>query len=235
MKKFIVLSLILVIALSSCEAFTNATEAPPPAEPTVAPPTPVPPTAEVIVVTVEVPVQVTAAQPAASEPTTTQPPEPTPTIVSPTETSPSEAPPTEAAPAAASTTSDSPLMVDSSLWGGYFKDITYSNDSLSLRCQPKEVTIMATATDPYIVDVDLYFRIEDRQGTYITEWKNTGKMKPAGNGVFTKTISGEDVHPDLRKALAWFDIQLVGLNKQAAAVGRTGKIVQLITYTIDCQ
>jgi hypothetical protein len=48
-------------------------------------------------------------------------------------------------------------------------------------------------------------------------------------------MSGETIHPDLRKALAWFDFQLVGLNKQGQAVGRTEKIVQLVTYTIDCQ
>jgi len=230
MKKLLVLSLILVIALSSCDAFTNTAEAPAPAEPTAVPPTPIPPTAEVIVVTVEVPVEVTAAQPAIPEPTATQPPAPTPTEVPPT-----EAPPTEEAPAVESAPSDGSLAVDSSLWGGYFKDITYSSDSFSLRCQPKEITITATATDSAIVDVDLYYRIEDRQGTSITEWKNTGKMKPTGDGTFTKTFSGEDVHPDLRKALAWFDFQLVGLNKQAAAVGRTEKIVQLVTYTIDCQ
>ena len=224
MKKSILYLAVLTILLTACAA-QAPTPAPAPAEPTAALPTPVPPTAEVIVVTVEVPVEVTAEQPVAPEPTATQPPAPTPT----------EAPPTDAAPAADSAPSDGPLMTDSTFWGGYFKDITYSNDSFSLRCQPKEVTITATAIDPYIVDVDLYYRIEDRQGTWITEWKNTGKMKPTGNGTFTKTISGEDVHPDLRKALAWYDFQLVGLNKLADAVGRTEKIVQLITYTIDCQ
>jgi len=228
MKKFIVLSLILVIVLSSCDALYTATEEPAPAP---AEPTTVPPTAEVVVVTVEVPVEVTAEQPPAPEPTATQPPAPT--AAPPTEVPPTAAPPTEA-PAAAPA-AGGPLAVDSSLWGGFFKDITYSSDSFSLRCQPKEITFTATAIDPYIIDVDLYYRIEDRQGTYITEWKNYGKMKATGNGNFTATFSGEDIHPDLRKALAWFDFQLVGLNKQADAVGRTEKIVQLITYTIDCQ
>lgn len=225
MKKIIILSLFFVLALSACDALVSPTQAP------VVEATPfVPPTAEVIVVTVEVPVEVTTQPtmaPPTAVPTETQPP-------APTEAVPTQAAPTEAAPAASAPLAG-PLAVDASLWGGYFKDITYSNDSFSLRCQPKEITITATASDPYIVDVDLYYRIEDRQGTYITEWKNTGKMKPSGNGIFTKTFSGEDVHPDLRKALAWFDFQLVGLNKQAAAVGRTEKIVQLVTYTIDCQ
>jgi len=221
MKKIIVLSLIIAIALSSCDALT-ATEAPAPAP---AEPTTVPPTAEVIVVTVEVPVEVTAEQPAAPEPT--QPP-------APTAAPPTEVPPTVAAPAVSAPT-DGSIAVASSFWGGYFKDITYSSDSFSLRCQPKQITFKTTAIDPYIIDVELYYRIEDRQGTYITEWKNHGKMDATGDGTFAVTFSGEDIHPDLRKALAWFDFQFIGLNKQGQAVGRTEKIVQLVTYTIDCQ
>jgi hypothetical protein len=60
-------------------------------------------------------------------------------------------------------------------------------------------------------------------------------MQVTGNGTFSLTMLGETIHPDLRKALAWFDFQLVGLGKQGAVVGRTEKIVQLVTYTIDCQ
>jgi len=223
MKKIIILSLIFAIALTACDTLSSPTQAP------AVEPTTVPPTAEVIVVTVEVPVEVTSEVPAAAPtpmPTATMPPAPAPTEAAPTEAA---APVVESAPAGG------PLTVDSSLWGGYFQDITYSSDSFSLRCQPKEITITAKAIDPYIVDVDLYYRIEDRQGTYITEWKNVGKMNATGNGNFTKTFSGEDIHPDLRKALAWFDFQMVGLNKSADAVGRTEKIVQLVTYTIDCQ
>jgi len=219
MKKLIALFLVLVVALTACDAMAP-TQAP------VVEPTAVPPTAEVIVVTVEVPVEVTSEVPA-------EPPTPVPTATLPPEPAPTEAPPTEAAPVE-SAPYGGPFVVDASLGGGYFQDITYSSDKFSLRCQPKEITITAKATDPYIVDVDMYYRIEDRQGTVITEWKNTGKMQPLGDGLFTKTFSGEDIHPDLRKKLAWFDFQLVGLNNQADAVGRTGKIVQLVTYTIDC-
>jgi hypothetical protein len=127
------------------------------------------------------------------------------------------------------------VSVDASLWGGSFKDITYSSPSFSLRCQPTQITFNATANDPAITAVDFYYRIEDRKGTTISEWKNLGRMQATGNGTFSLTMLGETIHPDLRKALAWFDFQLVGLNKQAAVVGRTEKIVQLVTYTIDCQ
>ena len=127
------------------------------------------------------------------------------------------------------------MAVDASFLGGSFKDITYSSPSFSLRCSPTQITFTATANDPAITAVDFYYRIEDRKGTTISEWKNLGRMQVTGSGTFSLTMSGETIHPDLRKALAWFDFQLVGLSKQGAAVGRTEKIVQLVTYTIDCQ
>lgn len=234
MKRFLILILIFVMALTACDVLASPTEAP------TAAPTNVPPTAEVVVVTVEVPVEVTAqptAAPPTAVPTETQPP--TPTEVAPTEAAPTEAPPTEAQPteaaAAQSTSSEGPITVDASLSGGFFKDVTYSSPAFSLRCPPTQITINATATDASITAVDFYYRIEDRKGTTISEWKNAGRMQPNGNGNFSLTMSGDFINPDLRKALAWFDFQLVGLNKGGGAVGRTGKIVQLVTYTIDCQ
>jgi len=229
MKKFIVLSLILAIALTACDALYNATEEPAPAP---AEPTAVPPTAEVVVVTVEVPVEVTAEAPAAA-PTAMPTEPPAPTAVPPTEVPPTEAP--AAAAPADSSSGDGPITVPSNLWSPYYKDVTYSGDTFSLRCFPGEITISGTATNADITVTELYYRIEDRNGTTISDWKNAGRMQSTGNGIFTMTISGEDIHPDLRKTLAWFDFQLVGLNKGGAAVGRTEKIVQQVTYTIDCQ
>lgn len=224
MKKVFVL--VFAIALSACDVLVSPTQA------AVVEPTSVPPTAEVIVVTVEVPVEVTV-QPTAAPPTPvpadTQPPAP-----APTEAASSDATPTDAAPEV-SASSGGPVTLDASLWGAYFKDVTYSNPSFSLRCPPKEITFTATANDPYITAVDFYYRIEDRKGTTISEWKNLGRMQATGNGTYSLAISGESIHPDLRKALAWFDFQLVGLNKQGSVVGRSEKIIQLVTYTIDCQ
>jgi len=230
MKRFFILTLVFVIALTACDAMTSPTEAPP------AQPTAVPPTAEVIVVTVEVPVEAPAeptTAPPTPMPTATEPPAPEPTTAPPTEVPPTEVPPTEAAPAVSASSGGS-TIVDAFLWGAYFKDVTYSSPSFSLRCTPREITISGTTTDAAITTVDLYYRIEDRNGTTISEWKNAGRMQSTGNGIFTLTVSGESIHPDLRKALAWYDFQLVGLNKGGAAVGRTEKIVQQVTYTIDC-
>ena len=74
MKRFFILILIFVMALTACDALTSPTEAP------TAAPTNVPPTAEVVVVTVEVPVEVTAQPteaPPTAVPTETLPPTPT--------------------------------------------------------------------------------------------------------------------------------------------------------------
>jgi hypothetical protein len=225
MNKFVILVLVFAIALTACDALALPTQAP-------VEPTSIPPTAEVIVVTVVMPVEVTAqstAAPSSPAPTETQPPTSVPTEAAPAEANPTEAAPTEAA------STDGLVSLDAALWGAYFKDVTYSNPSFSLRCPPKEITFTATVNDPSITAVDFYYRIEDRKGTTISEWKNGGRMQPTGNGAFSLTISGEFVHPDLRKALAWFDFQLIGLSKLGAAVGRTEKIMQIVTYTIDCQ
>lgn len=235
MKKFFVLILVFAFALTACDVLVIPTQAP--VEPTA-----VPPTAQVIVVTVEVPVevtvQVTEVLPIAA-PTETPLPSPSPTEATASETAPSEAAPTETVPTetapVASDSSSGPLTVDSSFWGNSFKDITYSSPAFSLRCQPTQITFDAVSKDPAITAVDFYYRIEDRKGTTISDWKNQGKMNVTGAGTFSITLSGETIHPDLRKALAWFDFQLVGLNKFGAAVGRTEKIVELVTYTIDCQ
>ena len=225
MKRFFILTLVFVLALSACDAMTSSTEEPVP--------TAVPPTAEVVVVTVEVPVEVTAEAPPTAEPTATQPPTAVPTQAPPTEVPPTTVPPTEAVSVASADT-NGPIMVADSYWGDYFQDVTYSEPSFSLRCKPKENTFTATVTDDHIVSVDFYYRIEDKLGTATSEWKNLGKMIPTGNGKFTLTMSGESVHPDLRKAQAWFDFQMVGLSTQGQAVGRTEKISQLVGYTIDC-
>jgi hypothetical protein len=222
MKKLLILSIALALTLTACGAAATPTEAP------VLQPTAVPPTAEVIVVTVEVPVEVTAQPQPTAVPPTPMPTEPQPTAPAPTEAAPTQEAPAVSAP------STGLVTVDPALAGSYFKDVTYSSPSFSLRCQPTQITFNATANDPAIVAIDFYYRIEDRNGTTISEWKNQGRMPAAGGGNYSLTLLGESIHPDLRKALAWFDFQLIGINKLGQVVGRTEKIMQMITYTIDC-
>lgn len=211
MKRILIATLALV--LTACSAVVTVQ------------PTPVPPTAQVVIATVlvtVVPTEPPTAVPTAT-PVPTNTPEPTPTQA------PTEAAPTEP-PAAGGE-----LIIPPELGGSLFTSMKASNDAFSLRCLPQEITFTVTTENPYVVNVYLYYRIEDRQGTYITEWKNGGLMDPQEQGVFTRVFKGEDIHPDWRKHLAWFDVQFIGVNKSDEVVGRSEKIVQLITYTIDCQ
>jgi len=234
MKKDFALVLVIALALSACDALAFPTAAP-------VGPTPVIPTAEVIVVTVEVPMEVTVlvtpVLPTAA-PTETPLPSPIATEAPSSETASTEATAVELNPTETAPVANAPAgglaSVDASFLGDSFEEITYSNPSFSLRCQPTQIMFNAVTKDPAITAVDFYYRIEDRNGSTISEWKNPGRMQVTGTGTFSMTIAGETIHPDLRKALAWFDFQLVGLNKGGAAVGRTEKIVQLVTYSIDC-
>jgi hypothetical protein len=220
MKKFFVLTMIFALALTACDAMTAQTEAP------VVQPTAVPPTAEVVVVTVEVPVEPTAAPPT-PVPADTQAPQPTPTVA-PTQEA---AAPTEpaAAPAAGA------VNVDASLLGGVFSNISASGDKFSLRCNPKEISFDVTASDVYITQVDLFYRIRDKHSEFIPGWSYAATMETDGGDHFWLTYSGESVTPDNRKAQGWFDFQVVGINNYGDVVGRTEHIEGLVTYTNDCQ
>lgn len=213
MRKLIVFLLALVMTACGVAPTPVPTPLPPP---TAAPP-------EVVVVTVVVP--------ATPMPLPTQePPTPEPQVIVVTSTPEAPPPTVPAAPAGG------PIALADDLGGGFFKNITISGDTLKLRCEPSSITFTATALSPYIVSVELWYRLEDQQGTWITEWKNRGAMQTDNNGNFTLTFQVMDIHPDLRYyEKAWLDFQLVGLNKQNDVVGRSQKIVKQITYIKECK
>ena len=163
-------------------------------------------------------------------------------IVPPTVTAtplPTLPPPTAANTAAAATETSAPsgggpLTVPASLYGPAFSNITISGDHFSLRCEPKTITFDVTASDIYITVMEFYYRIRDKHSTYVPEWSRGDSLVWDGGGHFFLTFSGEAVTPDNRKADGWFDIQFVGLNKLGQVVNRTEKIIDLVTYTIDC-
>lgn len=209
MRKLVIL--LLALMLSACAV------APTPAPTPLPPPTAAPP--EVVVVTVVVPA---TPQPVVEVPTAA------PEVIVVTATP--EAPVAPPAPAGG------PIAIPDNLGGGFFSNITMSGDAIKLRCEPSSITFTATAISPYIVSVELWYRMEDQQGTWITEWKNRGAMQTDNNGNFSLTFKVMDIHPDLRYyEKAWMDFQLIGLNKQNDVVGRSEKIVKQITYFKECK
>ncbi len=118
--------------------------------------------------------------------------------------------------------------------GDIFTNLTRSSDHFALKCLPETITFGVSTANPYVTEVDLFYRIEDRLSVSISNWKDGGAMTSDKNGNFTVDFAAATVSPDLRSHKAWFDYEFVGISKLGDAVGRSAKIVQQITYTIDC-
>jgi hypothetical protein len=227
MRKLIIL--LLAFAITACGAApVTPTEAP--TQEVIQPTQTAAVVIQTVVVTVvptDMPTQVPTATPLPTQtevpPTATQPP-------APTDTAPAAAAPTQQAPAS----TNGLVAVDNTLGAGYFTDMTRTRSDFSLRCQAnKEITFSVKPTDSHVTSVDFYYRIEDRGTGAILDWKNAGRMVPDGKGNFVVTFSGEKINPDLRKANAWFDYQFIG-SSNSGVVGRSEKIVQQVSFTLDC-
>jgi hypothetical protein len=118
--------------------------------------------------------------------------------------------------------------------GGLFTKLSRSGDHFALRCAPETITFSVSTDNPYVVDVDFYYRIEDRLSVSISTWQWAGSMITDNQGNFTIEFPASRVDPDLRSHRAWFDYQFVGVNKYGDAVGRSARISQQVTYTIAC-
>lgn len=230
MKK--VLLVFLVFLLAACGA-APVQEQPTPIIATVLVPVN-PPTEAVAPTAISLPTEAPTLAP-------TEVPTLVPTLV-PTEVPPTAVPPTAAVivvtatNAAALSATGAPIPIDNVLGKGVFVNMTMSSDTLTLRCNPREITFNVTANLPDIVDALLYYRIVDNPaGLYPSEWQNAGNMKGDGNGNFSIVFGGDDVNENLRLDKAWLDVQFIGLNKGGSAVDRTQKIERLITYRKDCQ
>jgi hypothetical protein len=223
MKKLLTLALAFV--LTGCGALAPA------ATPTAAPTS----TPVVLVQTVVVTVIPTEAP--TEVPTQTPAPTQTPQIIVVTATGGAPAVAANSSnPTAAVTQSsgEATATLPANAGGQYFTNLTRSGSLFYLRCQPGTITFSVSTSNPYISEVDLFYRIEDRLSTSIYDWKNGGKMVSDKNGNFTLDFSAVTVSPDFRSHKAWFDYEFVGINKYGDAVGRSEKISQQVTYKMDC-
>ncbi len=220
MKKVVIL--LLAVILAAC-----STPAAPTEQPVVAV---VEPSATPVVVVQTVVVE---ASPLPTEvPPTAVPPTVAPVVVTVLVEQPTQ--PAPVAPAATADTSGAPIAIDNALGRGVFSNMTMSSNAFTLRCFPRDITFNITTANVDIVDAVFYYRVVDNRRLYPSEWKAFGKMVANGNGNFTLTFSGEDIHPDIRQDNSWFDFQFVGLARSGNVVDRTEKIEQLVTYTFDC-
>ena len=218
MKQILIIFLALVLVACSAPAATEQPTAAPP----IASSTPVV-IVETVVVTViptQVPTEVASATP---PPLSTEVPQ--------------QVPPTEAAAptAAVVNAAESLIAADDVLGAGWFASMTRTANAFSFRCQlSKDITFSVKPTDPNITQVDFYYRIEDRATGAVFDWQNAGRMLPDASGNFALVFSGESVNTNFRKPNAWFDYQFIGMSRSGGVVGRSEKIVQQVTYTLDC-
>ena len=224
MRKIIIILLALVLAACTAAPATE-TAAPALAEPTQ---TPVVIVETVVVAATSAPTEVPPLPTYTALPTYTPPPAPTDAPAQqPTE---AVAAPTQAPPDA----NAGLITVDDKLGKGWFLTMTRDRNDFSLRCQlNKTITFSVKATSPDIKQVDFWYRTEDRATGAIFDWTNFGKMTPNNEGVFTVTISGDQVNPNFRKPNSFFDYQFVGYNA-TGVVGRSEKIERQVIYTFEC-
>ena len=227
MKKFAIL--FLAVTLAACSSPPAAAPTEPPA-PTVVQPSPTP---VVIIQTVVV----EATQPATEVPPPTQvPPTATPVVVTVVvEATQPVATPQVVAPTEAAPETGGLISVDANLGAGWFDNMTLSKNALSLRCQlSKEITFSVKPLNADITQVDFYYRIVDRATGSAFDWQNAGRMPRDVSGNFVLVFSGDDVNANFRKPSAWLDFQFIGLSKSGGVVGRSEKIEQQVSYTLDC-
>lgn len=215
MRKLVLVA--LASALSGCAGLAPATTAP------IATP---------VVEIQTVLVTVVPTQQPSEAPTNTAAPTSAPQVIVVTAT------PEVGGPTAAATgnppTTEATATLPANAGGDLFTNLTRSGDHFALRCQPDTITFGVSTANVYVVGVDIYYRIEDRLSTAISNWQNGGSMVSDKQGNFTMDFPASRVDPDVRSHRAWFDYQFVGVNKVGDAVGRSAKISKQITFTIDC-
>jgi hypothetical protein len=221
MKKLIPLALAFI--LTGCGALAPA--ATPTAAPTFTP----------VVVVQTVMVTVIPTQQPTEVPSNTPAPTLAPQIIVVTATGgPAAAGPTNTAEANIPNTGSATATLPVNAGGDLFSNLTRSGDHFALRCQPDTITFGVSTSNELVTQVDFYYRIEDRLSVSMSGWVNAGKMQTDKRGNFTLDFKSLSVDPDLRSHKAWFDYQFVGINHLGAAIGRSLRISQQITYTIDC-
>lgn len=237
MKKL--LTLVLAFLLSGCAAI-----APVPPTPTAAP-TSVPPTPQVVVATVLV--TVVPTQEPTQPPTETPAPTQTPQVIVVTATGGAAAPtqaqsnPSTSSSSGATATATLPSDAGGLSKAGAveFSNLTRSGSYFNLRCPPQDITFGVSTSDLNVVEVDMWYRMEDltTQPVTISQWENLGKMTSDGHGNYTMNVNTlQNLSPDLRaSARAWFDYEFISVAKDGNSLMETpGKISQQVYYLKDC-
>lgn len=221
MKRIVILFLTFALLLTACGA---------PAEPvaTTAPPD------QLVIITdspdaTEQPADATATEPAdgvegTEEAEETEAPEGEAT---------EEAEPTDEAEATEAPAGEA-TNTPSATGDAIFTDLTRDLDAFSFKCAPSEINFTVKVTDPAVTKVTLFYRVVNKESTTAGAMVTGMDMVNQKDGNFWLNFTATDVKADLRLKNGWFDYQFVGFNKLGQVVGRSEKIVQQVTFTLNC-
>ena len=102
-------------------------------------------------------------------------------------------------------------------------------------CQPDVLSLGVSTSNPSVSGVDVWYRIQDRLSSSISNWAYGGSLESDKQGNFTIAFPASRVDQDLRSHRAWFDYQFVAVSRTGDVVGRSAKLAKQVTYTIDCE
>ncbi len=222
MKQLLVL--VLALALAGCAALAPAVPTP---GPTSRP--------QVIIQTVIVTVLVTPQATPTSIPTATWTPIPTFTP-QPTSSTATAGTPLGTATGPISTASPGgpTATLPADVGGGIFTNLTRTTDRFGVNCPPNDITLGLSTSNTSVTEVDLFYRLEDKNGSSMTGWVDIGPMTSDNAGSFTYDFKATLVPTDMRFSQAWFDYQFVALNKSLKVIGRSATIQQQVTFSVNC-
>ena len=227
MKQLLVL--VLALALAGCAAIA-------PAVPTAGPTS----TPQVIIQTVIVTVLVTPQATETSVPTATWTPIPTftpqPTTVTATSSTATAGTPLGTATALTPTasTGTTTATLPAGVGGGIFTNLTRTTDRFGVNCPPNDVILGLSTANTSVSEVDLFYRLEDKNGSSMTGWVDIGAMTSDKSGNFTYDFKATLIPTDMRFSQAWFDYQFVALNSSLKVIGRSATILKQVTFSVNC-
>jgi hypothetical protein len=99
-------------------------------------------------------------------------------------------------------------------------------------CNPGQVTIDVTVSDPSAVDdVYLFTRLEDQESGQQTPWDDGHSMNPQGNGLYRIILNGDGIPNYNTYDTAWLVYQFVSTDSAQAINGRSPRIYDLALGT----
>ncbi len=143
------------------------------------------------------------------------------------------------APAAATNTTAPGVVATNTkppaMGGDVFTDLTRDIDAFSFKCSPSQIHLSLKSINSAITGVTVYYRVVSKDSAALPGPMIAGpEMVSDKKGNFTLEFSALQINPDLRLANGWFEYQFVGLNKSGNVVGRSDKITQQVTFTLEC-